>query len=1011
MNCPGCGIDNLGESRFCLSCGANLASSSLPTSSSPIEPVTSSTFIGRQREMGALKVALDDTLSGQGRLVMLAGEPGIGKTRTAQELATTSQALGFQVHWGRCYEGEGAPPYWPWVQPLRSYVQQRDPNQLRSEAGPGAAAIAEIIPDVKGKLSDLEPLPALEPEQARFRLFDSITTFLRNAAQSQPLMLLLEDLHWAHQSSLLLLEFIAQEMQGVPLLLIGTYREVGRGHPLSVSLGNLVRQQGFSAIPLGGLSQDEVRQILETSSGISPSRSLVEEVHGRTDGNPLFVSEITRMLIREGLTDGEQHLIDIPEGVREAIGRRLSGLSPDCNRVLTTASVVGREFGFRLLSALESELTEDQLLQVMDEALEAHLVEEVPGTAERYQFSHSLIQETLASELPAARMVRLHAHTGEALEKLYEDQVDAHASELAYHFSQAEPVLGTERLAHYSLLAGERALATYAYEEALGHFERGLRAKQVALAGAEPATDNETATLWFGMGRAYGSTGQHLDAWTALSRAFDYYEEAGDTAMAVVVAEHPLFFVPGLERPTHMVERALTMVPSESPEAGRLLSRYGLLVNLETRDYGRAKEAFERALAIAEREKDPVLEMRTLVASIDADWYQLRPGEALEKSLRAIDLARRANDTQNEVWPRFIASYELVSIGNAEGAKEHARKVLALAEQLRNQGFLLSALRANVAVGRLTGAWESVRGYTDRGLDVAPRYSPLLASRALVEYETGDFDQGEAYLQKLLDIMRQTRPEPNMDYSAVAIVIPRVAGFTDMFNRLDIAKEVADTVLSSAPSPMFSRVARASLGLLAVLRGDAAAAREQYDVLESLQSLIAPTSGMAKDHLLGLLSNTMGNLEQAMAHFEDALAFCGKAGYRPELAWTSCDYAEALLQRNAPSDREKAISLLNESLTISKELGMLPLVERVAAIQDRVKSLPAKAPVYPDGLSQREVEVLRLVALGKTNPEIAEELIISLNTVNRHVSNIFAKIDVVNRAQASTYANRNRLIE
>ena len=175
-----------------------------------------SVFVGREREMAELKAALEDAVSGQGRLVMLVGEPGIGKTRTAQELAGYAETLGVQVLWGRCYEEEGTPPYWPWLQSLRSYIQQQAPKQLQAEMGPGAADIAEILSEVREKLPNLESPPALEPEQARFRLFTSITTFLKNAAQSQPLMLVLDDLHWADRSSLLLLEFLAREIQASP---------------------------------------------------------------------------------------------------------------------------------------------------------------------------------------------------------------------------------------------------------------------------------------------------------------------------------------------------------------------------------------------------------------------------------------------------------------------------------------------------------------------------------------------------------------------------------------------------------------------------------------------------------------------------------------------------------------------------------------------------------------------------------------------------------------------------
>jgi predicted ATPase len=175
-----------------------------------VDALTSGAFVGRQREMGKLKEVLEDAISGQGRLLMLVGEPGIGKTHTAQELAAHAETRGAHVLWGWCYEEEGAPPFWPWLQPIRAYIQQRDVKQLKSEMGPGAADIAEVISEVRGKLPGLEPPLVLQPDQARFRLFDSITTFLKNAATSQPLMLVLDDLHWADKPSLLLLQFLAR---------------------------------------------------------------------------------------------------------------------------------------------------------------------------------------------------------------------------------------------------------------------------------------------------------------------------------------------------------------------------------------------------------------------------------------------------------------------------------------------------------------------------------------------------------------------------------------------------------------------------------------------------------------------------------------------------------------------------------------------------------------------------------------------------------------------------------
>ena len=231
--------------------------------------------------MAVLREALDDAMSGHGRFVMLAGEPGIGKTRLAQELAFHAEALGAQVLWGWCYEHVGAPPYWPYVQPIRAYVEKADPQQLSSQMGPGGAEIAEIVPELREKLPDLGQPIAVEPEQARFRLFDSVATFLKNASQTRPLVFVLDDLHWADESSLLLLEFLAREIAASPLLILGTYRdvEVTGSHPLSQILGNLVREPHFTMVQLPGLTQQEVGDFVAASASITLPVDAVEILH------------------------------------------------------------------------------------------------------------------------------------------------------------------------------------------------------------------------------------------------------------------------------------------------------------------------------------------------------------------------------------------------------------------------------------------------------------------------------------------------------------------------------------------------------------------------------------------------------------------------------------------------------------------------------------------------------------------------------------------------------------
>ncbi|MFB3092895.1 MAG: AAA family ATPase, partial [Dehalococcoidia bacterium] len=667
--------------------------------------------------------ALEDTLSGRGRLVTLVGEPGIGKTRTALELATYAGLRQAQVLWGRCYDGEGAPPYWPWVQAIRSYVRDVDPEQLRSEMGAGAADIAEVVSDVREQLPGLNAPPQLEPEQARFRLFDSITAFLKNAGRHKPLVLVLDDLHWADHPSLLLLEFVARELANARVMVIGTYRdmEVSRQHPLSRTLGELTRERLFQRVLLRGLDEEDVGRFVELASGVSPPSGLIAAVHRQTEGNPLFVTEVVRLLVQEGHLSAHGEPIEprdswsvrIPEGVREVIGRRLDRLSERCNETLTIASVIGREFTLEHLGPLIEDMTGERLLEVLEEALSARVIEELPRSVDRYQFTHALIQETLAGELSTTRKVRLHARIAEALEEAYGEEAEGHAAELAHHFAEAQAILGAAKLVQYSRLAGERALASYAYEEALSHFRRALAANE----GQE--MDAEKAALLFGLGRAQGAIfGQNLEeAGSTLSRAFEYYAGVGDTERAVSVAEYPLDPYPGTRTGTfHLLTRALELSPPGSLQAGRLSSRLARVLAIEEGEYEAAQKAFDTAIAIARREGNASLEMQTLANAAQSETNQLRYRRGLELAERSIALAQRTTEYRAEALAHHMAALDLTALGEPLAAQAHASSLLPLAEQLRNRYFISSALGNKATVSGFVGDWDDARRFGDEGL-------------------------------------------------------------------------------------------------------------------------------------------------------------------------------------------------------------------------------------------------------------------------------------------------------
>ncbi len=881
-----------------------------------------SSFIGRERELEALTVGLERTLAGVGRLVMLAGDAGIGKTRLSQEVAKIAAQQGATILWGRCYDQRGAPPYWPWMQAIRLYAQRLESAVLLSHMGPGVADIAEIVPELKARFPELDSPPPLEPEQARFRLFDAVTTFLLTASQRQPIVVILEDLHWADRSSLLLLEFVAREIESSHLLIIGSYRdiEVSRRHPLSDTLGRLVRAPAFHRVALFGLSLSQVAQLLRHTSGVTASSSVVEAVYERTEGNPLFVTQIVQLMAHAGGAWSG----DIPLAVKDAIGQQLSRLSEACNRILTAAAVMGREFEFGVLERVTDSSDED-LLNLIDEALEARVVEVVAGGSERYQFRHALIQQTLNDGLSPSRKVRLHARIAQALEDMYGANADTHATELAYHYIAAEPVLGRSRAARYSQVAGEQALASHAYEEALRHLQYALSAKQ----GQD--IDRDTADLYFGLARAQAATLERphlLQTSEYLQRAFDYFVEAGDIARAVDIAVHQFG---QLEGTNQRLARALELVAPDSHEAGRLLSHSLTVVGLSAQQPDEYIRAYERALAIAQRYGDRALEMQTLVNAGCLDCSHLRLHASIEKNLRAVALAEFLDQPFVETHAHSEPALAFYSLGELDKAMHHANAALASARRSRNRWQTAASLAILQSLSNLQGDWEAARRLSDQGLELSPQFEVLLSNRAMLECQVGNFEQCDVYLDLLLE-----------------------AGTLD------------------AHSP----------------RG-------------TDPNVVVPM----------------------VAHCEAALAFCRQAGYRPELAWTCYDYASILTDRIAsgaightsPAAREQATVLLDEALTIARELAMRPLHERAAARKAQLLSMPAgpgRPPrsSYPDGLSEREVEVLRLLAAGKTNPEIAAALSISPKTVTHHVTSILSKIGASNRTEAAAYAARTGLV-
>ena len=462
------------------------AQSARDPGANPLDRLARGVFVGRGWELERLREALDEAFAGRGSVVTLVGEPGIGKTRTAQELETYARMRGATVVWGRSHEAAGAPAYWPWVQIARAATAVLGAERLWEQRISGVEELARILPELRELPGFVEPKPITDPESAQFRLFDTYTRMVRQFTEHAPLLLVLDDLHWADKPTLLLLLHLARELPSLQVLVVGTYRdtELTRQTPLSEALAELTRI-GLQRVSLRGLSRNEVGGYIEDTARVEPWRELLDRIFEETEGNPFFVSEVVNLMTEEDNWSADSLSdIPIPESVPQTLGRRLDRISEEANALLTVAAVVGREFTYHTLTLLE-ERDDETLLRLIEEGLNARVIEESAEVG-RFRFTHALMQETLLDELSTTRRVRLHGRIGQALEARYGERADERAVRLAQHFLEAATLTQTHaaRAARYSRLAAEQAEAAAAWTEAIRHYEAAI-----ALVTETPGSD------------------------------------------------------------------------------------------------------------------------------------------------------------------------------------------------------------------------------------------------------------------------------------------------------------------------------------------------------------------------------------------------------------------------------------------------------------------------------------------------------------------------------------------
>ena len=484
--------------------------------------------IGRDADLKQLTQQLEEALVGRGSLILIGGEPGIGKTHLASALLDAARSRGAFAVTGHCYEMEGSPPYLPFIEMLEHSARSVPPDTFRYALGDDAPEVAKLMPELRRMFPGIPPALELPPEQQRRFLFNGYRGFVERSTRLTPMVALFEDLQWADEPSLLLLQHLAQTVTGMPMLMIGTYRDVDLevGRPCARMLESLLRQKLGTRILLRRLPVAGVEEMLTALGAQQPPPSLTRVVFEGTEGNPFFVEEVFRHLAEEGkLFDedgafrpglrGDQ--LQVPEGVRLVLGRRLERLSEDARRILTTAAVIGRVFSLELLEELEK-TQPDAALEALEEAERAHLVEtERRGRQTRYRFVHELVRQTLSETLSAPRRQRLHARVAQVMERVYAPTIDAHASALAHHLYQAGSSVDREKTMHFLSQAATEASKAAAHEEALDHLENAI-----SLLDDERST--RVADLHARRAGALGSLWRHQEAVQEYERALALYD-------------------------------------------------------------------------------------------------------------------------------------------------------------------------------------------------------------------------------------------------------------------------------------------------------------------------------------------------------------------------------------------------------------------------------------------------------------------------------------------------------
>ena len=979
-----------------------------------------STLYGRDRELAIMREQLTAALVGRGSLVLIGGEAGIGKTALAEVIGAEAAARGALVLVGRCFDLTETPPYGPWIELFGRY-------QPTAELPP--------LPDV---FAVRGTVGAVSSQDALFR---QVLDFLTALATARPVILLLDDLHWADPASLALLRFLARSLAALPLLLIATYRsdELTRGRPLSPLLPLLVREAGAERIDLHPLDDGAVRALVAMRYRLAGGDAdrLVAYLHGRAEGNALFVGEVLRSLEergalardRDGWRLGDLSGHTVPSLLKQVIEGRVARLDTESQRLLGVAAVIGQEVPLAVWAAV-AEVDEEALLPVIEAASVARLVEPTEdGTGIR--FVHALTREALYEGILPPRRRVLHRRVGEVLAGRKRPDPDAVAS----HLQRA----GDARAVAWLVAAGERAQRARAWLTAANRFEAAL----VGMDGDHSMGER----AWLLLRVSHILFLSHLFGGQDVAKAIAHADEAGalaeglkDAGLAAYARGHRAWIsvaTGDVARGMAELGASLVALRTLAADAAETLAHRAapIAVMADWRERmalwcafsGRFRDAYalsEMTAAGASSTDDAATPAGGFLGH-DAAGIALAflgmPEAAAERfagaraaALRAHDLEVASNAAMREV--EYVAlPYRTVDIAGRN-------RLVAMAEEYAAQAIRAEPMLARYIVPHaarlpvltLEGGWdEAERMRPDRRTrEGDARGSVYLAERhlLLIAHRRGDGARAWSVVRDTLPMGAGTEPGTVRRFMNV-IVAQRTAILLSLdAGDLDVAHqwlEVHDRWQAWSGAVLGLSEGQALWARYHRQAGDSLQAREHAErALALATEPRQPLALLAAHRLLGEQETEAGSYASAVKHFDAALVLADACRAPYERALTQLALADL---RAAMGERDAAADLLDAARATLVPLEATPALARAEALAHRLAHAPPPVSIYPDGLTAREVEVLRLVAAGRSNRQIAAALFISERTVNRHLTNLYTKIDAHSKADATAWALRHHL--